>query len=144
MFSIPASFFVPEKWRQKPHSHQQVFWCKKLATETCQCERGFRPHTSSDVLLQCLGGVIGVAFSRSSTPIIQLFAVVVYVGRALPWSILLSVVTLCCERCGSMESTRPIFGWLGGRTSVSAGELSLVCTGPAADGEPFIWVNHPL
>ena len=34
-------FLVPEKWRQKPRSHRQVFWRKKLATETCQSEHGF-------------------------------------------------------------------------------------------------------
>ena len=38
-------------------------------------------------------------------------------------------------------------GWLGGsvveRRSLT-GELSLVCTGPAADGSTFIWVNRPL
>ena len=37
--SIRASFWrqflVPEKWRQKPRSHRQVFCRKKLATETC-------------------------------------------------------------------------------------------------------------
>jgi len=34
--SFWCQFLVPEKWRQKLHSHRQVFWRKKLiATETC-------------------------------------------------------------------------------------------------------------
>jgi len=36
-----TNFFVQEKWRQKPHSQQQIFWRKKLAPETCQSQRGF-------------------------------------------------------------------------------------------------------
>jgi len=34
-------FFVPEKRHQKPCSHQQILWRKKLATETCRSECGF-------------------------------------------------------------------------------------------------------
>jgi len=50
-------------------------------------------------------------------------------------------------RLGPTDSTRITFGWLRGSVverRSSAGVLSLSCDRPAADGWPFMWVNHPL